>query len=266
MNKRLNIKLWNIFRAIISAGVVAAIFVSIAPVVSYGADRLLVKNASDETTFVVTDNGTLGVGTGTPVRQLHLVGDNAVFRMDRSTDTAAFMLVRTDGSGNPMKTFVVGTNSSASNTGEFVINDLGTAVSGSGTRRMTIANNGAVTFTGSVTATVFNPSSITLKDNVRTYENALETVNKLRGVRFDWKDSGKPSIGLIADEVDGVIPEVVAHDGGNATGVNYASLVGVLVEAVKEQQAELNSLKEKQLEMDSLKAEVQQLKALLQER
>jgi hypothetical protein len=196
----------------------------------------------------------VGIGTPAPARQLHLKGDNAVFRMDRSADTAAFMLVRTDAGGTPLKTFVVGTNSTGANTGEFIINDLGTAVGGAGSRRMTITNNGAVEFTGIVTAPQFIPtSSIAYKTNVRTYENALDTVNRLRGVRFDWKESGKPSVGLIAEEVEGVVPEVVAHGGesGAATGVNYSALIGVLVEAVKEQQVELASLK-------ALKAEMQQ--------
>jgi FtsZ-binding cell division protein ZapB len=188
-------------------------------------------------------NGNVGIGLGsglTPVRQLHMAGSNAVFRMDRSADTASFMLVRTDVDGNPLKNFVVGTNASGANTGEFIINDLGTAVGGAGSRRMTITNNGAVDFTGIVTAPAFIPtSSIAYKANVRTYENALDTVNRLRGVRFEWKESGTPSVGLIAEEVEEVVPEVVAHGGesGVATGVNYSALVGVLVEAVKEQQA-----------------------------
>ena len=104
-----------------------------------------------------TSNVNVGIGTPAPARQLHLKGDNAVFRMDRSTDTAAFMLVRTDAGGTPQKTFVVGTNASGANTGEFVINDLGTAVAGPGTRRMTITNNGAVDFTGIVTAPAIHP-------------------------------------------------------------------------------------------------------------
>ncbi len=205
-----------------------------------------------------TDNVNVGIGISAPARQLHLKGDNAVFRMDRSTDTAAFMIVRTNLAGTAvLKTFVVGTNASGSNDGEFVINDLGNAVGGPGTRRMTIDNYGDAEFTGSVTATGFYPSSsIALKTNVRTYGNALQTVKQLRGVRFDWKGSGKPSVGLIAEEVEGVVPEVVSHGGksGEVTGLNYDSLVGVLVEAVKEQQAELAGLR----------AEVQQLKALLQ--
>jgi hypothetical protein len=194
--------------------------------------------------------GKLGVGTRAPVRGLHLAGSNAVFRMDRTADTAAFQIVRTDGSGNPMKVFVVGTNASGPSTGEFVINDNGTALSGPGNRRMTIANDGTVTFTGNVFATAFNPSSLTLKDNVRTYENALDTVNRLRGVSFDWKDSGKPAVGLIAEEVAKVVPEVVAYNDGAAAGVNYASLVGVLVEAVKEQQAQHQAEMKEQLRIN----------------
>jgi hypothetical protein len=194
----------------------------------------------------------VGIGTPAPARQLHLKGDNAVFRMDRTVDTVSFMLVRTDAGGTPLKTFVVGTNASGANTGEFVINDLGTEVAGPGNRRMTITNNGAIEFTGIVTAPAFFPtSSIAFKTNVRTYENALDKVNRLRGVSFDWKESGTPSVGLIAEEVEGVVPEVVAHNDGAAMGVNYSALVGVLVEAVKEQQAELDSLK-------ALKAEVLQ--------
>jgi microcompartment protein CcmK/EutM/uncharacterized protein YggL (DUF469 family) len=209
-----------------------------------GSNKLCIANSITTTPLIYGDfssntltvNGSLGIGTKTPARQLHLVGSNAVFRMDRTADTAAFMLVRTDTSGNPQKTFVVGANSSGSGVGTFVINDLGTAVSGGGTNRMTINNDGSVTFTGNVYANSFVPSSMAYKDNVRTYENALETVNKLRGVKFDWKDSGKPSVGLIAEEVEKVVSEVVAHNEGSATGVNYASLVGVLVEAVKEHQ------------------------------
>jgi hypothetical protein len=218
-----------------------------------------------------TSSVNVGIGTSAPVRQLHIVGDQAVIRMDRPANTTAFMLVRTDGSGNPLKTFVVGANASASNTGEFVINDLATAVSGGGSRRMTIANDGGVNFPGAVTGASFIPtSSAAFKTNIRTYENALETVKKLRGVRFDWKESGKPSVGLIAEEVDKVIPEVVAHNDKDATGVNYDSLVGVLVEAVKEQdkiiqaqQKVIQDLQEQQKINAALAKKVLELERLL---
>ena len=199
----------------------------------------------------------VGIGTTAPARQLHLAGPNAVFRMDRSTNTASFILVRTDPTGaTPWKTFVVGTDATGIDQGEFIINDIGAAVGGGGQRRMTISNEGNVTFTGNVYAASFTPtSSLAFKTNIRTYENALETVNRLRGVRFDWKDSGKPAVGLIAEEVEEVVPEVVALEGGQARGVNYDNLVAVLVEAVKEQQ---RTIEEQQARLDRLEALLKQ--------
>jgi Chaperone of endosialidase len=66
----------------------------------------------------------------------------------------------------------------------------------------------------------------------------LEKVQGLRGVSYDWKADGKHDIGLIAEEVGKVIPEVVVYEenGEEATAVDYAGLVPVLIEAVKEQQ------------------------------
>ncbi|MGD9613559.1 MAG: hypothetical protein AB7V22_11745 [Kiritimatiellia bacterium] len=88
----------------------------------------------------------LGVGTETPLRQVHVRGENAVFRMDRDRDGPAFMLVETAlGNFNTIyKTFVVSTIASGVNNGQFVINDLGTAVAGAGTRRLTIATDGLI--------------------------------------------------------------------------------------------------------------------------
>ncbi|MDH4035226.1 MAG: tail fiber domain-containing protein, partial [candidate division Zixibacteria bacterium] len=74
---------------------------------------------------------------------------------------------------------------------------------------------------------------------------ALVTVGKLRGVEYDWKADGKHDIGLIAEEVGEVIPEVVAYEenGSDARSVDYARLVALLIEAVKELKAENVQLK-----------------------
>jgi len=221
----------------------------------------------------------VGIGTTTPARQLHLAGPNAVFRMDRTTDTASFILVRTDPTGaTPWKAFVVGTNATGVNQGEFIINDIGAAVGGGGNRRMTIMNDGTVDFTGTVVAPHFaSPSSIALKTNVQTLENALDTISRLRGVSFSWKDSGKSAVGLIAEEVNEVLPELVVQEGGKARGVNYANLVAVLVEAVKEQQLrnekdhttieeQQKTINRQQAELDSLKSKLETLEALVQGR
>ena len=78
-------------------------------------------------------------------------------------------------------------------------------------------------------------SSRRWKTNIETIANPLETVQALRGVTYNWKESGKHDIGLIAEEVGEVIPEVVAYEenGIDAKSVDYARLVVVLIEGMK---------------------------------
>ena len=82
-----------------------------------------------------------------------------------------------------------------------------------------------------------------VKENVQTVENALEIINALRGVSFDWKKTGNKSYGVIAQEISKILPELVKD--GEIKSVNYNGLVGVLIEAVKELSAEIESLKRK---------------------
>ena len=98
------------------------------------------------------------------------------------------------------------------------------------------------TFT--VTAADFNSTSdLDLKTNVNTVGNALETVNSLRGVSFDWKSNGKKSYGVIAQELEAILPDLVTTQQNKS--VNYNGLVGVLIQAVKELSAEVEELKKK---------------------
>ena len=91
----------------------------------------------------------------------------------------------------------------------------------------------------------------------------------LRGVTYDWKESGKHDIGLIAEEVGEVIPEIVAYEenGIDAKSVDYARLVAVLIEAAKEQQALLDrqnkELRQSQKELQKLAARVNELEKRL---
>jgi len=192
--------------------------------------------------------GYLGIGTDTPQRAVHLKGPNAVFQMDRSMDAAAFLMVRTDDLGNPLKAFVVGANASGANQGEFIINDIGAAVGGGGQRRMTITNAGDTIFTGSLTANSFSPaSSLRLKTNIRLLENPLGKVKNLTGVRFDWKTTRLPSLGVIAEDVARVLPEVISREPktGLLQGVSYDSLVALLVESSKAQGRQIEALRAK---------------------
>ena len=98
--------------------------------------------------------------------------------------------------------------------------------------------------TGTLSATVFNSlSDITYKTNIKTVENALDTVNSLRGVTFNWKDDNRPSIGVVAQEVEKVAPELVATH-NKKKSVNYDGLIGILIESIKELKQEIEILKQ----------------------
>jgi len=84
-------------------------------------------------------------------------------------------------------------------------------------------------------------SDAKLKTNVNTIENALNTVQQLRGVTFTRIDDGRNSLGVIAQEVQKVLPELVNETDGTL-GVAYGNMVGLLIEAIKEQQAQINDL------------------------
>ncbi|MEM7111719.1 MAG: tail fiber domain-containing protein [Chloroflexota bacterium] len=87
-------------------------------------------------------------------------------------------------------------------------------------------------------------SSQRWKTNVAPIANSVELVEQLRGVTFEWKETGQADIGLIAEEVGEVVPEIVSfsEDGESAESVDYARLVAVLIEATKEQQTTIESL------------------------
>jgi hypothetical protein len=104
------------------------------------------------------------------------------------------------------------------------------------------------------TSAWFNDSDRRLKKNISTIDRALEKVNNLRGVNFEWKDQSKYSQGLqmgfIAQEVEQVVPEVVDPSGDHYT-MQYAPLTALLVEAVKELSARNKELSKKETDLIS---------------
>ena len=97
----------------------------------------------------------------------------------------------------------------------------------------------------------YTPSTRKLKQGVRPLPNALDRVRRLRGVSFTWVDDAPPTVagrkdlGFIAEEVSEIVPEIVAYDSAGAPiGLDYARLTAVLVEAVKEQQRQIDSLRQ----------------------
>ena len=109
-------------------------------------------------------------------------------------------------------------------------------------------NSGDLIVAGSITATdnITAYSDISIKENIQSIPNALDKVLQLRGVEFDRTDlEGEHQIGVIAQEVESVIPEVVVTGEEGLKSVAYGNLVGLLIEAVKDLNAEVNELKAK---------------------
>lgn len=106
---------------------------------------------------------------------------------------------------------------------------------------------GDITATGAITEI----SSLKFKTNINRLDNALDMVDRLRGVSFDWRTADYPNlrfsedqqIGLIAEEVETVIPQLVHSDNNGDKSVDYSKLTAVLIEAVKELKTENNELR-----------------------
>lgn len=82
------------------------------------------------------------------------------------------------------------------------------------------------------------------KVNINNIVNALSVINTLRGVTYNWKDNGLPSVGLIAQDVEKHFPELV-HVINNKKTLNYNGVIGILTEAVKELSARIQMLESK---------------------
>ena len=103
---------------------------------------------------------------------------------------------------------------------------------------------GNVLITGVTTSTDFDSlSDFNLKTNIQQIDDSLAKVIQIRGVTFDWKETNRSSAGVIAQEVEKVLPELV--NGEEIKTVNYNGVIGALVEAVKELKAENDILKER---------------------
>jgi hypothetical protein len=174
----------------------------------------------------VTGNLTVGssglvIGSGNS-QGLYQDGNNGAYRSNGTTGTRGFYFQSNAGALTAMYIELTGTNA------------------------------GDVTVNRNVSAAGFLYSSDrTLKKDIETIANPLAKVSQLRGVDFTWKKDGRKDTGLIAQEVEKVIPQaVITNSETGLKSVEYGNLVGVLIEAVKAQQSQI----------DALKAEVNALK------
>jgi hypothetical protein len=154
----------------------------------------------------------------------------------RLTPSGEFLI----GTASTITTGTLGQNLQVTG-GAYVSGNLGIGTTNP-TSKLTV--QGDVLVSGVITSTDYNCSSdINLKENIQPIENPIDKVLQINGVSFDWKEDGRSSMGVIAQEVERVLPELVS--GSDSKTVNYNGLIGLLIEVVKEQQREINTLKEK---------------------
>ena len=108
---------------------------------------------------------------------------------------------------------------------------------------------GALNVGGDVVA--YASSDERLKDNIELISNPIEKVQSLKGVTWDWNSNADelqqslPNVGVIAQDVEKVLPQLVTDRDNGFKGVDYAKLTGLLIEAVKDQQKQIDELKSK---------------------
>lgn len=148
-------------------------------------------------------------------------------------------------SGNTTRTLSLNTTYTD---GRYVL-ETGDNMSGNltfNTNKIVLNTNGNATFAGSITASgnVTAYSDINLKEDIQTIPNALGKISLIRGVTYIRNDIELPrQAGVIAQEVEQVLPEVVTTDKDGIKSVAYGPLAGLLIEAIKELQLEIQELK-----------------------
>jgi len=209
----------------------------------------LVKKA-----ITVTEDGRVGIGTSTPVKSLDVRGEG-VFQGRLSLtpyNKAPIAGIRTWHIDNVLPTG----SSSDYKFRIFYQPDLETAgitvftVQANGhvgigidapTQMLHVSGNGL--FTGSLTATAFYQSSDrNLKENITAVSNPFALLHGIYGKRYTWKDSKKPAYGVIAQDVEKVMPEAVQTADDGRKSVEYSQLIAPLIEAVKQLESRVRTL------------------------
>lgn len=196
--------------------------------------------------FTPADTGLVSLIGGTPSGSLIETVDGGHFVIGLRDDAATDSFVVVSGQGNYYYDSTYDKVAiRVSGSGDTYVGGTFTAANNS-TINGSLTVNGSITSTGNITA--FYSSDENLKDNITVINGALEKVKALRGVEFDWNDKSEFSghdIGVIAQDVEKVIPEIVAEQNTGYKAVRYEKIVALLIEAIKEQQLQIEELKSK---------------------
>jgi hypothetical protein len=188
-----------------------------------GTDGLFVVQNSAANGVTSLLQSRLGVGTPWPSEALHVSGD--------------FLRVDGRGAGAFQEMATLG--------GDGIARDVQLGSANAQIDHVSIWNTGSASWMDLHCLHTVQHSDVASKEDIGGIDDALETVARLRGVRFRWKHergAGRREMGVIAQEVGEVLPEAVTESPRGA-GVSYSMLVPLLIEAVKELKAEVDALR-----------------------
>ena len=177
-------------------------------------------------------------------------GSSGFLKADGTVDTTEYL---SNGNiKNPQITFTTaGSGFSIGATQSFTLNQSGAATialsinsSSGNTGNTLVFRNSSGDFSArDINAQNFNTTSdATLKTDIFKVDNALDILESISGVSFKWKQNGEKSMGIIAQEVEKVLPELI-NNSNNYKSVNYNGLIAVLIESIKELKNEIKELK-----------------------
>jgi len=207
----------------------------------------------------VSSGGNVGIGKASPGAKLEISGSTTQLKIDAvgvGTDAILFFDTVSD-AGSNYNTARLVADAATGGTSPTLGFDIIDGDGGGWNRTLTIkatpgretsGNVGIGTrspsykldVAGTIRGNNVTPSDQRYKQNIHPVDNALTKLQELRGVSFEWKKSqaqeAETQIGLIAQEVEGVLPELVSTDEEGYKSIAYGQLTAVLIEAVKEQQ------------------------------
>ncbi len=240
-------------------------------------DNWLSNDGGDDGVFVAA-NGYVGIGESGPNGPLHVYdavnitsGSNfdkrvAPLVVGRDDIASGTLLIDGNQIEQALSTDRLYLNNTSSSNISMVMGggSVGIGINSPSQKLHVIGN---ICYTGTIGAC----SDERYKKDVTTIGNALETLLKLRGVTYNWKQDEYPEmkfddqqhLGFLAQELKDLLPGIVMVDANGYLSVDYGRLTPLLVEAMKEQQETIDALKAQQREVESLKAQMAELSATL---
>lgn len=237
--------------------------------INYKAGSDFVFAADNTEIMRLTSAGRLGIGTAGPEATLHVhvaSGLNRLYIANNGTgagnEAALWFAMDYDGTANWAG---IGQDSDGSlrltggsdlSSPHMIIDDSGNVGIGDTTPDVALDVIGDINFTGQIV----DVSDRRLKTGITPLSGALAKITALQGVSFTMKDNpdGKAELGLIAQDVEPVFPELVSTGGDGIKGLNYDGFIAPLIEAVKAQQEQIEALQD---ENEALRTEIEALKA-----